>query len=350
MAEPSGPSAGSAVGGDRRWPRRLTVIAIALVGLAALAGATRAEPVAPPAHLVEQRPLNIAHAGAQGHAPENTLPAFTRAVELGADALEMDLQLSADDEVMVIHDGTVDRTTDGAGQVRDLTLSELRQLDAGYAWTDDNGDTPFRHQGVRIPTLGEVFEAVPEQFLMLELKSDAGTDIAPATAEVIEAHGRGDDVLVASENQAILERFRELAPTVATSMAEDEIRTFYTLHLAGLHRWWRPPGVAFQVPERHEGRHVVDDRFVSAASDLGLQVHVWTVNQRADMRRLLELGVDGVITDYPGRLAEQLERLDEPRRARRRAGRIGSLLACPAAHDVVGAPRHDPGSCGGGRR
>lgn len=349
MPEPSSPSPGSAVGGDRRWPRRLTAIAAALVGLAALAGATRTNPVKPPTHLVQQRPLNIAHAGAQGRAPENTLPAFERAVELGADALEMDLQLSADDEVMVIHDATVDRTTDGTGRVRELTASQLQQLDAGHAWTDDDGDTPFRGEGVRIPTLAEVFEAFPEQFVMLELKPESGVELARRTAEVIQAHERGDDVLVASETQAVLQRFREHAPTVATSMAEDEIRAFYTLHLAGLHRWWRPPGVAFQVPEHHEGRRVVDSRFVSAADDLGLQVHVWTVNERAEMRRLLTLGVDGVLTDYPGRLAEELRRLTGSGRPRA-AGRIASLLACPVADGVAGASQRDPGSCGGGRR
>lgn len=309
MAEPSAPPRRTAVGGERRWPRRLTATAIVLVGLAALAGALRTDPAALPTHLVKHRPLNIAHAGAQGHAPENTLPAFETAVELGADVLEMDLQLSADDEVMVIHDGTVDRTTDGTGRVRDLTTAQLQQLDAGHAWTDDAGETPFRGEGVRIPTLAAVFEAFPDQFMALELKTDSGTAIVREAAEVIAAHARGDDVLVASEDQAYLERFREAAPGVATSMAEDEIRTFYSLHLAGLHRWWRPPGVAFQVPEHHEGRHVVDDRFVSATGDLGLQVHVWTVNEREDMRRLLELGVDGIITDYPDRLAEEIARL-----------------------------------------
>lgn len=309
MADPPAPPSHCAVGGQRRWPRRLAVVAAGLVGLAALAGALRTDPAAPPAHLVEQRPLNLAHGGAQGHAPANTLPAFERAVELGADAVEMDLQLSADDEVVVIHDGTVDRTTDGTGRVRDLTVSQLQQLDAGHTWTDDDGATPFRGEGVRIPTLAEVFETFPEQFLMLELKTDSGIEIVRRAAAEIEAHARGDDVLVASEEQTYLERFRELAPTVATSMAEDEIRTFYTLHVAGLHRWWRPPGVAFQVPEYHEGRHVVDDRFVSATGDLGVQVHVWTVNERKDMRRLLELGVDGIITDYPDRLAEEIARL-----------------------------------------
>lgn len=309
MAAPSAPSRRSAAGGERRWPRRLAVIAIVLVGLAALAGALRTDPAAPPTHLVESRPLNIAHGGAQGHAPANTLPAFERGVELGADVLEMDLQLTADDEVVVIHDGTVDRTTDGTGRVRDLTLSEIQQLDAGHAWTDEAGATPFRGEGVRIPTLSEVFEAFPAEFMALELKTDSGIDLVGETAEVIEAHARRDDVLVASEDQAYLERFRERAPGVPTSMAEDEVRTFYTLHVAGLHRWWRPPGVAFQVPEHHEGRHVVDERFVAATGDLGLQVHVWTVNEREDMRRLLELGVDGIITDYPDRLAEEIARL-----------------------------------------
>lgn len=119
----------------------------------------------------------IAHGGAQGHAPGNTLPAFALALEQGADTLEMDLQLTADGEIVVIHDGIVDRTTDGTGAVVDLTLAELRQFDAGYGFEDVDGGTPYRGQGVTIPTLTEVFETFPETPMIVELKTDAGEAI-----------------------------------------------------------------------------------------------------------------------------------------------------------------------------
>lgn len=300
-----GTRAGSRRG--RRWRRRGLIALVVILALAALAWLLRAEPVTPPAWLRQEQPLNIAHGGAQGRAPGNTLPAFEQAVDLGADVLELDVQLSADDRVVVFHDDIVDRATDGAGRVRDLTLEELKQLDAGHAWTGEDGGTPYRGQGVRIPTLAEVLRAFPDHPIIMELKTGAGPRLADEVGEVLAARDRRDDVLVASFDEELLDRFRAVAPDVATSMAEGEVRTFYALHLAGLHRWWRPPGVAFQVSERYEGRHVVDQGFVDAADDLGLQVHVWTVNERRAMRRMIDLGVEGIITDYPGRLAAILD-------------------------------------------
>jgi glycerophosphoryl diester phosphodiesterase len=293
----------------RRWPRRAAALVAGVAVLAGAAWTLRTEAVQAPGRFVQARPLNIAHGGAQGRAPANTMPAFEQAVELGADALELDVQLSADGHAVVFHDDTVDRATDGTGRVGDLALSELKALDAGYHWTDEDGNTPYRGQGVTIPTLAQVLAAFPHQPVIAELKAAADPAVAREVANVLAARDRRDDVVVASFDEGLLNRFRDLAPKVPTSLAEDEVRTFYTLHLAGLHRWWRPPGVAMQASEHYEGRHVVDRRFVDAADDLGLQVHVWTVNERSAMRRMIELGVEGIITDYPGRLADEL---DEP--------------------------------------
>jgi glycerophosphoryl diester phosphodiesterase/membrane-associated phospholipid phosphatase len=258
-------------------------------------------------HFAERDVSVIAHSGAQGHAPTNTIEAFELALALGADTLEMDLQITADDEVVVIHDGTVDRTTDGTGAVRDLTLDELGELDAGWYFEVD-GEHPFRDQGVRIPTLEEILERFPGTHLIIELKTDGGQAIIQPVIDLLREHGRDDGtVTVASFSTDYLEPVREQLPEVPTNMPEGETTTFYTLQLVGLHPWWSPPGELFQVPEEHEGRLVVTPRFVRAAERLGVDVQVWTVNEVEQMHRLLDAGVHGILTDYPDRLVEVLE-------------------------------------------
>lgn len=300
---------GGAAARPRPRRRRLLRAGAALAGTGALAAwLTQTPPLERIDHFAARTPSIIAHAGAQGHAPPNTLEAFALALELGADTLEMDLQLSADGEVVVIHNGTVDATTDGRGAVADLTVAELRRLDAGWRFTGPDGGHPFRGRGVRIPTLEEVFTAFPEAFMILEMKPESGPRIVEAVADMVVRHDRADRVVVASFELDYLRRFRELLPGVPTSMAEDEVRTFYVLHRLGLHRWWRPPGVLFQVPEYHEDTHVVTPRFTRAAGQLGIDVHVWTVNEPADLRRMLDAGAHGIITDYPDRLARLLGR------------------------------------------
>jgi glycerophosphoryl diester phosphodiesterase/membrane-associated phospholipid phosphatase len=250
----------------------------------------------------------IAHSGAQGHAPTNTLPAFDVALEQGADTLEMDLQLTADDEVVVIHDATVDRTTDGAGPVAELTLDELRELDAGWYFEDAEGAHPFRGQDIRIPTLREILETYPDTHLIVELKTDGGDGIIQPVIDLVREHGRDDGtVTVASFSSDFLVPVREQLPEVPTNMPEGETTGFYVRQLVGLHPWWSPPGELFQVPEYHDGRHVVTPRFVRSAERLGIDVQVWTVNETEQMHRLLDAGVHGIMTDYPDRLVQVLD-------------------------------------------
>lgn len=262
------------------------------------------DPVEPPSHFVEHRPATIAHGGAQGHAPANTLEAFEAALELGADTLEMDLQLTADEQVVVHHDGTVDRQTDGSGAIRDMTVAQLRELDAGYAFTDDEGEHPFRGAGVTIPTLEEVFEAFPEAFMVLELKTDGGRDLVEPVAALVGEHDREGSVVIASFDLALVEQARRRLPDVATTMPEDEARDFHVWQALGLHRWWSPPGELVQIPEFHDGVHVASHRFFAAADEVGVPAHVWTVNERDDMHRHLAAGAHGIITDYPDRMVD----------------------------------------------
>jgi glycerophosphoryl diester phosphodiesterase/membrane-associated phospholipid phosphatase len=304
----------------------MTATAAILFGLVAIASLSRTTPLEPHPHFAEHRPANIAHAGAQGHAPGNTLEAFEIALEMGADTLEMDLQITADDEIVAHHDGTVDRQTDGSGAVREMTLAELKELDAGYTWVDDQGSTPWRGEGTQIPTLEEIFEAFPDTFMVLEMKTDGGDAIVEALADRLRAYGREDNVIVASFSLDYVHQFRELMPGVPTNMPEDELRRMLILQRTGLYRWWRPPGEYAQVPRFHNDMHVTTPQLIRAADRLGIDVHVWTVNDPVVMRSLLEKGVHGIITDYPDRMAEVIAELGEPAPPPSRIHEIGLEL------------------------
>ncbi|HEY8394531.1 MAG TPA: glycerophosphodiester phosphodiesterase family protein [Thermaerobacter sp.] len=246
-------------------------------------------------------PLVIAHRGGAGLRPENTLEAFRHAVALGADWLELDVHLTADGEVAVIHDETVDRTTGGTGSVHEMTLAELKALDAGYHWTPDGGRTfPYRGRGLRIPTLDEVLAAFPETPVLIELKDDDPA-LAQAVADRIRLHGAAGRVMVASFHDRTLDRFRSLAPGVATSLAHDETLRFVILQRLGLTAFHQPQGVALQVPEYSGRLKVFSGGLVRLAHDRGLAVHVWTVNDPRKMEQLMVAGVDGILTDYPDR-------------------------------------------------
>jgi glycerophosphoryl diester phosphodiesterase/membrane-associated phospholipid phosphatase len=309
--------------GGRRVSRWLLVVALLLLA-AIVAAWSQVEPKERVGHFAEREVSVIAHAGAQGHAPSNTIEAFEIALEQGADTLEMDLQLTADDEVVAIHDGTVDRTTDGEGAVRDLTLDELKELDAGWYFEDDEGEHPFRGQGVEIPTLAEILESFDDAYLVLELKLDGGEAIIQEVIDLVVEHDRQDTVTIASFSEDYLGPVREQLPDVPTNMPESESTAFYVRQLVGLHPWWDPPGELFQVPETHDasfGPVELDDlrvptaRFVRAAERLGLDVHVWTVNEPEAFHRLLDAGVHGIITDYPDRLVEVIEQREAERLA-----------------------------------
>jgi glycerophosphoryl diester phosphodiesterase/membrane-associated phospholipid phosphatase len=290
-----------------RTPRWLIAVGVALVAvLVAVGFQTPVQDRVP--HFAARDISVIAHAGAQAYAPSNTVEAFDLALELGADTLEMDLQVTADDEVVVIHDGTVDRTTGASGVVRDLTLAELQDLDAGWYFEAEDGTRPYRDQGVRIPTLRKVLERYPDTHLIVELKTDGGIAIVDPVVELLREFGRDDgSVTVASFSTDHLVPVRAVLPGVPTNMPEGETTGFYVRHLVGLHPWWTPPGELFQVPEYHDGRHVVTQRFVHAAERLGVDVQVWTVNEVDQMHRLLDAGVHGIMTDVPDVLVGVLE-------------------------------------------
>jgi glycerophosphoryl diester phosphodiesterase len=252
--------------------------------------------------------LVMAHRGGRGLWPENTLYAFEQAVELGVDVLEMDIHATKDGELVVIHDSTVDRTTNGIGSVQSFTLVDLKKLDAGYRWSNDDGQTfPFRGQGVTVPTLDEVFTAFPEVLMNIEIKQSQPSIVVPL-CQMIRSYGKGDQVIVAAFDTDTIREFRRVCPGVATAFGEDEARVFFALSLVYLGSVYSPPAEALQVPEYSGDLHVVTERFVNAVHRRNVDVHVWTVNDVDDMRRFLDLGVDGIITDHPDRLLVLLGR------------------------------------------
>ena len=253
-------------------------------------------------------PVNLAHRGASALAPENTIEAFRLAIEEGAGGLELDVHMTRDRQIVVIHDATVDRTTNGSGAVSEMTLDEVRGFDAGHNFSPDGGPTrPYRGRGVRVPTFGEVLEEFPGVPVNIEIK--AGT---PGIEEMVLGELREADALgralVVSTPHAIVKRFRKVSGGhVSTGASRWEIGVFYFASRLLLGRLIRPAYDALQVPLRHRGIPVVTPRFIRAAHARGVRVDAWTINQADEMRRLLDLGVEVIMTDRPGTLAEVLD-------------------------------------------
>jgi glycerophosphoryl diester phosphodiesterase len=240
-------------------------------------------------------PLLIGHRGAAGLVPENTLASFRDAVDRWAvDMIELDVRASADGRCVVIHDDTVDRTTDGTGPVAGKTLAELRELDAGYRFQDEEGGFPFRGRGLGIPTIEEVLEELPDTPLTVEVKIGTAQEPLFEALRRFDAHDR---VVVAGMDY----RDRSLfgGYTGAKSGSTRDVRRFYFLHRLFAGRAWRRNCEVFQVPERRGLLRLVTRRFIRDAARHGLPVHVWTVNDPATMERLLDWGVDALITDRP---------------------------------------------------
>jgi glycerophosphoryl diester phosphodiesterase len=253
-------------------------------------------------------PLVIAHRGGAGLWPENTMHAFTRAAAMGVDVLEMDVQVTADGVLVVMHDPTLGRTTNGNGPVNGRTLMEVKRLDAAYNWSPDGGQSfPLRGRGLSVPTLQEVFAAFPEMRFNIEPKQEQPSLVRPL-CRMIRDHGMTNRVLVGSFSSRILEEVRLECAEVATSASTAEVRRFMAMNAARPQEAHWPSVQALQVPVYSGGAQVLTRQFVRAAHGHNLEVHAWTVNETEEMKRLLDLGVDGIITDYPDRLMALLGR------------------------------------------
>ena len=276
---------------------------------------------------LERRVLNYAHQGGAKEGPSSTLFAMRQAVDAGAEALELDVHMTSDRVLVVCHDATVDRTTEGSGAISNMPLDEVQALDNAYWWVPgevvnhEAGADAYVHRGkaaddiaFRIPTLVEVLEAFPHTFLNLDIKQTAPA--VPAyeaeLARVLMEHGRIEDVIVASFNDASTEEFAKHAPQIATSYGTMGTAEFYRAVQAG-ERPAECEHVALQVPRTFGDTVVVDERFVAAAHEAGVAVHVWTIDDEDEMALLLDLGVDGIMTDRPRALERVLADKSAPR-------------------------------------
>ncbi|GAB2619988.1 glycerophosphoryl diester phosphodiesterase [Paractinoplanes abujensis] len=226
-------------------------------------------------------PLAFAHRGGAADGDENTAEAFERAVKLGYRYVETDVHATADGIPVVFHDATLDRVTDGAGAIESLTWSDLQSVRIGGA--------------ALVPRLDEILAAWPETRFNIDIKADPG--VAP-TVECVRTSGATDRVLLASFSNRRLAQVRSLAgPSVATSLGSRSAALLRLASVTGTPVRFPTSVAAVQVPPRHGRFTVVDRRFIALAHRLGLQVHVWTIDDPTEMNRLLDLGVDGIMTD-----------------------------------------------------
>lgn len=199
---------------------------------------------------------------------------------------------------MILHDPLLERTTDAAGAVRERTLAEVQALDAGYHFTAPDGGHPWRGRGVRVPTLDELLAAHPGAPLNIEVKQDEPA-IEAAVLATLDRHGARDRTLLAAEHAPIMSRIRAAAPDMLTSCSAAEVADFVFRLRDGQLEGWAAPGFALQVPPSYEGIPIVTAESVGAAHRHGLEVHVWTIDEPAEMDALLDLGVDGIMTNLP---------------------------------------------------
>lgn len=257
------------------------------------------------------RPMILGHRGAAGSAPENTLPSFERSLMLGAHAIESDVQVTADGVPVLLHDPDLSRVGDRPVLVSSLQLDELETIDAGYHFTiDDRGatepprDDAFRGRGYRVPTLEAAFDALPSARFNLEMKT-AENDVVSRVLSLVAEHERADRTLLTAGDDAVMRRLREeiakRGVEVATSASTSEV---VAVVRAAVDRAPPPGGIeALQIPTAFGDRDLVTAPLLEHAHRHGIVIHVWTINDPAEMERLLELGVDGIVTDFPERAA-----------------------------------------------
>jgi glycerophosphoryl diester phosphodiesterase len=259
-------------------------------------------------------PIVIGHRGASGELPENTLPAFERAIAQGAAILETDAHLTRDGEVVLSHDPLVDRTTDGSGAIEEHTLAELQRLDAGHRFSPDRGASfPHRGQAIRIPTLSEAFEEFPGIRFNIEIKQNSPA-LIDATVRIVAEARREETTLLAAESDHTMSALR-------VRLAQSGVRPAVGAAVGDVVRFVRaaaeggappPEPMALQIPPTFAGNPLVTAELVEFAERHGVQIHVWTINEVDEMHRLLDLGVHGVMSDFPGVLRKVVDQRGSP--------------------------------------
>ena len=292
--------------------RQVGILALSLVLSLLLVAAFMPDAPSKPYYENIQRPLVIAHQGGDGIWPGDTMYAFEKAVEIGADVLEMDAHITRDGSIVLMHDEEVDRTTDGTGLIEEMSLGELKQLDAAYKWSNEDGKTfPYRGQGIQVPTLEELFQKFPQMRYVIEIKLTRDPIDKPL-CELIHEHNMQDRVMVASFHDEAMQNFRKTCPEIATSASRTEVRNFVLLGKAFLSGFIAPQYQSIQPPyDPKESMNIpiMTERFIREAHAKNIKVEPWTVDDPELMRQYIEWGVDGIMTDRPDLMIEVLNEL-----------------------------------------
>ncbi|MBN1499016.1 MAG: glycerophosphodiester phosphodiesterase [Spirochaetes bacterium] len=255
--------------------------------------------------------LVMAHRGDQSVAPENTMLSFKNAARNEIDFIESDVRMTKDRKLILFHDDCLERTTSKTGRISDFTLEELMQIDLAENFSpDNNGTFPYRGKNFTVVTVEDVLKAFPGKYFNLDIK-DCDPFVPEELGRIIQKCGMEKNVIIASFEKDQLLLFRRLYPDILTSAVRSEVKLF----LIGVKTGLLPLFMlfkkirysAFQVPEISDSTRVVTPGFVKAAHKYKIAVHVWTVNEVTDMKRLLSMGVDGIFTDYPDRLINLLK-------------------------------------------
>ena len=267
-------------------------------------------------HPFFNKPLRIvAHRGDSANFPENTLPAFKSAAELGVDCIETDVHLTRDGVCVIWHDDTLERVTADDGLVSDKTYKELMSVDAGTRFTMDEGKTfPFRGKGVTVATLDEVLKGNPYMRFNVDLKDD-NIELIKEFAKVVRKNNAQDRVLGASFHHRIIKILRKIIPEIASSFSETEMRKIVILNKIGMLKFHGNFNAdAAQVPEYDNKTKIITKSFIKNLHKKGVKVHVWTVNKKSEMLRFYNMGVDAIITDNPRLLLETMNEIEKIRK------------------------------------
>jgi len=250
-----------------------------------------------------EHPIRFAHRGSRELWPENTWHAFDGAIEgLGYRYIETDVQVTADGVVVVFHDDTLERCTNGVGKISEWRWEDLAHLDAAYTFTHDGDSFPLRGTGIGVSRLDDTFARYPDAFFNIDLKAD-GTEWA--VAEIVKKMEREDNVLIGGFSDRRVARFRRITKgRVATSAGPRDAVAMFVASRTG--RGVNAKVDAYQLPYK-TSKFVVDRRLIDAVHSVDKQIHVWTVNDAREMAKFLDMGVDGIITDRPDTLNDVME-------------------------------------------
>ncbi|MFP3918615.1 glycerophosphodiester phosphodiesterase [Lysinibacillus telephonicus] len=260
------------------------------------------------------RPIVLAHRGGSHLAPEHTMIAFKKALDLGVDGFEVDIRLTKDEEIIVFHDDTIDRTSDGAGFVKDFTLNELKQFNFGYHFEDLDGQFPYREQKADVVTLRELFERFPNTYINIDIKDGPDTyegSLMPSKLwRLIEEYNAENRIVVTSFYSEQVDRFNLYAQNrVALGAGEADVRKAFTAFTSQFGHLYHPKVDVFQIPTKSGVISLDSSKFIAFLSKLNIPVHYWVIDDTEAVQRLIENGAQGIVTDRPDIIVPYLQQL-----------------------------------------